>query len=170
MIIHYIVDKNIFGVFAYKLLAQKKKLKRYLKDYFKIKGKLRIQIPKKGEQVKFKNFERKIKTSFMIYPDFEGILVSENNAKQNPDEFFINKYQKHVACSYGYQLVSFNNKFCKLFNLYLGEDAIYNFVNSMTEGSKYCTDMMKKRFKKKNVMSKDDDEDFKLLGLSQCSY
>ena len=66
-----------FWRFCLQALSIEKKLKRYLKDYFKIKGKLRIQIPKKGEQVKFKNFERKIKTSFMIYPDFEGILVSE---------------------------------------------------------------------------------------------
>ena len=38
-------------------------------------------MPKKGEHVKFKNFERKIKWSFMIYADFESILVPEDNGK-----------------------------------------------------------------------------------------
>ena len=32
-----------------------------------------IKIPEKGEYVKFKNFERKIKLRFMIYVDFESI-------------------------------------------------------------------------------------------------
>ena len=32
-------------------------------------------MPKKCEYVKFKNFERKIKSPFMIYAGFEFILV-----------------------------------------------------------------------------------------------
>ena len=37
-------------------------LKHRIKDCIKINGKQRIKIPKKGEYVKFKNFERKIKS------------------------------------------------------------------------------------------------------------
>ena len=40
----------------------------------------------------------------MVYADFESTLVAEDN-KQNPDVSYMNKYQKHVACSYGYKLV-----------------------------------------------------------------
>ena len=44
-------------------------------------------MPKKGEFVKFKNYERKkIKSLFIIYADFESILVPENIRKQNPEE------------------------------------------------------------------------------------
>ena len=35
----------------------------------------------------------------MIYADFESVLVPENNGKQNPNESYTNKYQKHVGCS-----------------------------------------------------------------------
>ena len=35
-------------------------------------------MPKKGEYVKSKSFERKIKSPFMIYADFESILVPED--------------------------------------------------------------------------------------------
>ena len=35
----------------------------------------------KGEYVRFKNFEKNIKSSSMIYPDFESILVPEDNGK-----------------------------------------------------------------------------------------
>ena len=54
-------------------------LKRHIKDCFKINGKQRIIMSKKGEYVKFKNFDRKIKSPFMIYADFESILVPEDN-------------------------------------------------------------------------------------------
>ena len=118
-------------------------LKRHIKDCFKINGKQRIIIPKKGKYVKFKNFERKIKSPFMIYADFESILGPEDNGKQNPNEFYTNKYQKHVACSYGYKLVCVDDKFSKPFKSYLGEDAVYNFISSMIKESKYCSDVMK---------------------------
>ena len=55
------------------------------------------------KHIKFKNFRRKLKSPFMI-------LVPEDNRKQNPNESYSNKYQKHVACSYGYKLVCVNEK------------------------------------------------------------
>ena len=57
-------------------------------------------MPEKGEYVKFKNYEIKIESSLIIYADF-GILVPENNGTQNPEKSYTNKYQKHIACSYG---------------------------------------------------------------------
>ena len=50
-----------------------------------------------------------------IYPDFESILVSENNGKQNPEESDTNKYQKHIACSYGFKSVCIDDGFSKPF-------------------------------------------------------
>ena len=38
------------------------------------------------------------------------------------------------------------DKLSKLFKSYLGKDVVYNFINSMIEESKYCSDMMKKTF------------------------
>ena len=62
--------------------------------------------------------------------DFESILVPEDNGKQNLDDSYTNKYKKHVAYSYGYKLVCVNDKFSKNFRPYLGEDAVYSFINS----------------------------------------
>ena len=61
------------------------------------------------------NFERKIKSSFIIYADFESILVPEDNWKQNPEESCTNKYREHIACSYGYKLTCVDDKFCNSF-------------------------------------------------------
>ena len=40
-------------------------------------------LPKEGEFVKFKNYERKIKSPFVIYADFESNLVPEDNILTN---------------------------------------------------------------------------------------
>ena len=52
------------------------------------------------------------------------VLGPKNNGKQNPKESYMNKYQKHIACSYGCKLVCLDDKFSKLFKTYLDEDAV----------------------------------------------
>ena len=69
----------------------------------------------------------------------------------------MNKRQKHIAYSCGYKLVCVDNKFSKPFIIYLGKNAIYNFISSMIKESKYCSDVMKKPFKKELVMTKEDN-------------
>ena len=76
---------------------------------------------------------KKIKLLLIIYADFESILVPENNEKQNSEKSYIKKYQKHIACSYGYKLLCVDDKFRKLFKTYLGKDVVYNFTNNMIE-------------------------------------
>ena len=100
------------------------------------------------------------KSSFMIYANSGSILVPEDNEKQNPDESYKNKYKKHVACSYGYKLVCIYDKYSKPFTSYLGKNAVYNFISSMLEESKYCSDVRKKHFHKELAMTKKDKENF----------
>ena len=96
---------------------------------------------------------RKIKSPFTISADFESILVPEHHGKQSTKEPYANKYQKHIACIYGYNLVSVDDKFSKPFKTCLGKDAVYNFTNSIIEESKYCSDVMKKHFNKELVIT-----------------
>ena len=117
-------------------------------------------MPKKSKYVKFKNDERRIKLPFMISEDFESLIVPENNWKQNPGETYTNKYQKQIACSYGYKLVCVDDNFSKPFKTYLGKDAVYNFTNNLVEESKYCSKAMKKYFNKELVMIKKDNQGF----------
>ena len=68
VIIHYIVEKSNFVAIIYKQ-------KRHINDCYKIHGKQGIKMPKKDEYVRFKNYEGKIKLSFMICADFESVLA-----------------------------------------------------------------------------------------------
>ena len=69
-------------------------LKRRIEDYFKTNGNQRIIMPKKDQYVKFRKIKKRIKSPFIIYADFESILILEDNKKQNPNKSYANKYQK----------------------------------------------------------------------------
>ena len=58
-------------------------------------------MPEKDEYVKFKNYERKTESLFMIYADFERTLVPEYNEKENPRVLY-KQTSKTYCCSYGY--------------------------------------------------------------------
>ena len=90
------------------------------------------------------------------YADFERILVLEKKLKSKIQMNLMLKNIKNMLLAVlviSYELVSLLS--------HLGKDAVYNFVNCMIEESKYCSDVMKKSFNKKIVMTKTDDEDFK---------
>ena len=56
--------KTTFLSLLFKCLLYRRILKCHIKNCFKINGKQTIKMPKKGEYVKFKNLERKIKSPF----------------------------------------------------------------------------------------------------------
>ena len=62
MFILYIVEKNFFCCYCLQVFSTKEISKCHFKVCFKINGKQRILIPKKGENVKLNNYERKIKS------------------------------------------------------------------------------------------------------------
>ena len=100
-------------------------MKCHIKNCFKINVKQRVEIPKKGDYVKLKKYEKTKVTIYdlCIFPKF---LVPEDNGKQNPNAFYTNKYQKFLACGNGYKLVCVDDKFSKSFKSYLDEDAVYS--------------------------------------------
>ena len=82
-----------FCRYCFQVFSTEEILKIHTEDCFETNDKERFIIPKKAQIVKFKNYERKIKSPFTIYADFESILVPENNGKQNQKESYTNKYQ-----------------------------------------------------------------------------
>ena len=64
--------------------------------------------------IKFENIKHQLKAPFVVYADFESILCKLNNE---------DKYQKHIACSYAYQIVSTIPGMTFKPRIYVGEDA-----------------------------------------------
>ena len=132
--------KKHFCCYCLQNFSTEEILTSHINDCFKINGKQAIHMPKEGEYFKFKNGKRKINSPFMIYADFESILVPESNEKQNTDGSYTNRYQKHVAWGYGCKLVSDDDKSSKSFKSYLREDTVHNFIDNMIRENNYCTD------------------------------
>ena len=86
------------------------------------------------------------KSPFMTYADFESILVSENNGRQNTDASHKNNFQNHVGCSFGYKLLCVDDQFSRPYRSYLGQNTAHKFITNMVKESKYCSRMMKKVF------------------------
>ena len=88
-------NKHIY-CYCFQPFSTREILGIHVNDCFKTNDKCTIKMAKKGETIKFRNYTRKTNSPLMIYADFEGILLLENNGKQNPDESYVYKYQCHV--------------------------------------------------------------------------
>ena len=82
-----------------------------------------------------------------IFKVFQGQKITESKIRKS--------LQKHIACSFGFKLLC-----AEPFITYLDEDTVYNFIKIMTEGSKYWSEVIKKRLNEELLMPK-DNENFK---------
>ena len=110
MVINYIAEDNIFVASTTFSFSTAEILIRTVNDWFEIKGKIMIKTPRKVEYVRFRNYERKTKLLFIIYADFESILVPQDNGRQNPDEYYMNKYNVLPGELVIYLSFNINNK------------------------------------------------------------
>ena len=72
-------------------------------------------MPKEGEQIYFKNHNRKFKSPFVMYADFE-CLTSEyrpsmskparDSCASHPNKSYTEKYQQHKPCGYKISVVN----------------------------------------------------------------
>ena len=107
-------------------------------------------MPKEGENIlKFNNFHKQQAVPFVIYADFEAITKKVQGCKPNDDTSYIEAYQTHEDCGYGYKVVCcYKNKYSKPIQTCRGENAIYEFMEKMLEEVEYCKAIAKKRFNK----------------------
>ena len=76
MAIHYFVEEK-FLLLLFTRFQHKNVSKCHGKYCFKINDEETIKTAGKAEYDRFKHFDRKIKSQFIIEADFESILVSE---------------------------------------------------------------------------------------------
>ena len=90
------IGGKYFCCYCLQAFSTEEILKSHTKDCFKINGEQRIQMPKKGEYVKFKNFERH---KITIYDScrFRKHKIIENNGRQSYQKHdIINKYKHNI--------------------------------------------------------------------------
>ena len=63
-----------------------------------------VKMPKKGESIYFKNFQKKYPVPFVIYADFECFTKPVSNCKPDPNKSFNVEYQKHEPSGFCFYL------------------------------------------------------------------
>ena len=129
-------------------------LEKHSPDCFSLNGTQKIELPKPGTKVFFKNYHRKQPVPFVIYADFEALTKKIDTCHQNNDKSFTDPYQEHQPCGYGYKVVCHQDQsYSRPFQYYRGKDVIEEFNKKMTEEVKNCQKVMKKHFNKKLIMN-----------------
>ena len=127
----------------------------YCNEYEAVK----IEMPKKGTILKFKNCHRREKVPFIVYSDFECFIKQMQTCEPNHESSYTNQYQKHEPSSFCYYIKCFDDEVYepKLVN-YTGEDAAQKFVEMLEEDIKEITSIPEKQiystYKNKNNMKR----------------
>ena len=94
--------------------------------------------------LQFKNQHKQLPVPFVIYAYFEAITEKVHACQPNDEKSYIEKYQKHIDCGYGYKVVShYDDKYSKPVRIYRGENAVSKFMENMLEEVKWCQKPMK---------------------------
>ena len=132
------------------------KHKEYCDEYEDVK----IELPKKGTMLEFKNYQKSEKDLFIIYADFKCYIKPMQSCKPNPESSYTQQYQNHEPSSFCYYIKCFDDEVYepKLVS-YTGEDAAQKFVDMLEEDIKIITNIPEKKMifrekKKKNDLTR----------------
>ena len=123
-----------------------------------INGKQRVKLSEAA--IKFLNYFKQLPAPFKIYVDFECILKETGVSEEIIDEniSYTKKYQNHIPCGFAYKVVCIDDRFTKDIVIYRGKDCVNKFITKMLEEYEYCSNVMKKYFNKKLIMSAKEEE------------
>ena len=85
-----------------------------------------IKMPGEGSTVSFKNISRLQKAPYIVYADFESLIVNKNENVSDKTTIL----SEHKVCSYAFIIVRSDGKAGKPFH-YRGEDAAERFLKCM---------------------------------------
>ncbi|CAB4009275.1 Gastrula zinc finger [Paramuricea clavata] len=146
-------------------------LEKHKETCLEVNGTQAVKLPKEGTKIKFKNHRNSMPVPFVIYADFESILVPEERKveSENPeDKSSTDLYQTHKACSFGLKTVChYDDKYSGEYKSYVGEDAALVFLKTVLKEFFRCREMVNNIFKKKMVIT--PKQEFEFQAARNCS-
>ena len=170
-------ERKLFCMYCLQCFLSERVLANHVNNCLTINGAQAINMPKQGENIlKFNNFHKQLPVPFVIYADFEAITKvqgckqSEEMENEKNKRSYMEAYQTHEDCGYGYKVVCCcDDKYSKYTRIYRGENAVYKFMEKMLEEVEYCKAVIKKHFNKPFVMTEVDEQHFKTMdGCHVC--
>ena len=114
-----------------------------------------IEMPKKGETLKYHPGVKSMKTPYIIVADIESLLRKMNTCSNDPNKSSTEKKNKHEMCGYSlFTDCSFDEKNNKL-DYYRGKNCLKRFCQDFRKQVRSIID-----FEKKEMMELTDEEKF----------
>ena len=90
---------------------------------------VRVEMPKQGSTIEFKDGQNQFKVPFIMYADFESILEPIESPNPNPNQLYTNEFNQHTTSGWCiYSKFAYGDVDDPL-RLYRGKDCIENFCN-----------------------------------------
>jgi hypothetical protein len=86
--------------------------------------------------LKFKNIGNQLKVPFVIYADFESILIPHSTCQPDPTKPSTTTIHTHKPCSYGYFIKCTFDDTLNKYVTYRGENCATHFIQSIEEDAK----------------------------------
>ncbi|CAB4008874.1 Gastrula zinc finger [Paramuricea clavata] len=127
-----------------------------------VNGTQKTMMPKRGSKVVFKNHKRQLPVQFVIYADFESLLIPVDGEGK-----CLRKTHDHEMCSYGFKRVCYyDGKYDGEYRSYRGVGAIGRFLSELLGEVEKCNEIIQNEFNKEVVMSVKDYD--KLEKATEC--
>ena len=161
-------SRKNFCMYCLQCFSSEEILKNHTKNCLTINGMQAINMPKPGKNIlSFKNFYKQLPVPFVIYADFEAITKKVQCCEpieNKENKSYTEAYQNHEDCGFSYKLVCcYDDQYSKDIKIYRGENAVYTFMNELLGEVNFCKNIVRTKFNKPLIMTKDDQRRFKLM-------
>ena len=127
------------------------------KEYCDTNECVKINMPEKGDILKFKNYCNSEKVPFIVYADTEALIKPIQNCTPDSQNSYTNKYQKHEPISFSYYIKCFNdNVYEPVLRSYTGVDTMEKFVESLEKDVREIANIPKKKM----IFGKEEADQF----------
>ena len=94
---------------------------------------VRVEMPKQGSTVEFKDGQNQFKVPFIMYADFESILEPMDHGSSDPNQPYTNEVNQHMPSGWCVYSKFAYGDVDNLLRLYRGKDCIETFCNYIKE-------------------------------------
>ena len=133
-------ERKHFCMYCLQCFSSERILANHANNCLTINGAQVIKMPKQGENIlKFDNFHKQLPVPFIIYADFEAITKKVQGCRQSEEmedeknkRSYMEAYQTHEDCGYGYKVVCcYRERYSKPIQTYRGENDVYKFMEKV---------------------------------------
>lgn len=123
--------------------SKKISLQEHIK-YCSRHGAQRIELPIKEENdvLQFKDYEKTLKTPFVIYADTETIIKKLDTCQPNPNSSSSTPLTKLEVCGFGYKVVCEDERYTKPAAIYRGNDAGRRLIECLLREEEEIRDIL----------------------------